>query len=192
MNLSPGMLSIWCALGTVLGLAFFIIGLFIQRKSLRTGGILFFTLSFAGLLYLIANHGQVKKEVATVVSGQEIPNKGRLLLSYESVVTKAGDVIGIQDKLQALPHPLHVVLGNDSLFLMHGKRVILSRGMRIGSNEIELRTIVSDPTNSILSGLYLIKDISNTEWKWTTEYIDDYDLKHFDDIILTAPRLRGQ
>lgn len=58
---TSGLLSILCALGTIIGIALFVIGLLTKAgKSKRIGGALLFVLSFSGLFYLLANFGSFK------------------------------------------------------------------------------------------------------------------------------------
>lgn len=62
--MTPGILSIFFALGTVLGLALVLFSLAKKSKTMRFGGIATFIVSFCGLIFLLSKYGQHDSEGA--------------------------------------------------------------------------------------------------------------------------------
>ncbi|MDG1260310.1 MAG: hypothetical protein P8O05_01015 [Flavobacteriales bacterium] len=56
--MTPGILSIFFALGTVLGLALVLFSLAKKSKTMRYGGIATFLVGFFGLIFLLSKYGQ--------------------------------------------------------------------------------------------------------------------------------------
>lgn len=60
--MTPGILSILFALGTVLGLALVLFSLAKKSKTMRYGGIATFIVGFCGLLFILSKYGQHTEE----------------------------------------------------------------------------------------------------------------------------------
>ncbi len=56
--MTPGLISVFCALGTVLGLALLIFGLARKSNSMKIGGVICFVVCFSGLILLLAKFGE--------------------------------------------------------------------------------------------------------------------------------------
>lgn len=192
MSFSPGMLSIFCALGTVLGLAFFVIGLFIKKRGLQTGGIIFFLISFFGLLFLIAKHGTVKPQVE--VTQELITDKQdhALLLSYETTVSANGAVLGVWNRLQSWPKPLHFKRVKDSLFLVHGNTALLARGVEDVGNSVVFSSGDDSDDAQLLIGAYTLEKVGSAEWLWKGEHTTKNGVGYLDMIFVNSPRPLGQ
>lgn len=192
MSFSPGMLSVFCALGTVVGLAFFVIGLFIKKKVLQTGGIVFFLISFVGLFFLIAKHGKVKPESQVPQEVNSTKQDHALLLSYETTVSSNGAVMGVWNRLQSWPKPLHFKRVKDSLFLVHGNSTLLSRGVEDIGNSVVFSSGEDSEDSQLLVGAYTLEKVGRSEWLWRSERTTSDGVLYLDMIFVNSPRPIGQ
>jgi len=124
---TSGLLSILCALGTIIGIALFVIGLLTKAgKSKRIGGALLFVLSFSGLFYLLANFGSFKSPeeggAMPVHQGEryQVYRYDRLSISDDNQLPKVEPLFGL------LETPIFVY--PDSIFKVYsGGRLLFER-----------------------------------------------------------------
>ena len=126
---TSGLLSILCALGTIIGIALFVIGLLTKEgKSKRIGGALLFVLSFSGLFYLLANFGSFDSpEEGTSMA----LNQGERyqVYRYDRVSLNSADQRPqIEPLLDLLQAPIHVYV-DSTLKVYSSGRMVFERGL---------------------------------------------------------------
>jgi len=60
--MTPGLISVFCASGTVLGLILIVFGMTRKSNSMKIGGVICFVVCFGGLLLLLAKFGEKPDE----------------------------------------------------------------------------------------------------------------------------------
>lgn len=126
---TSGLLSILCALGTIIGIALFVIGLLTKEgKPKRIGGALLFVLSFSGLFYLLANFGSFDnpEEGTSLALNQgeryQVYRYDRMSMNSEELTPQ------IEPLLDLLHPPIDVYV--DSMLTVYSSgRMVFERGL---------------------------------------------------------------
>lgn len=127
---TSGLLSIFCALGTIIGIALFVIGLLTKEgKSKRLGGAVLFVLSFSGLFYLLANFGSFDspKEGSSMPVNQGEPYQ---VYRYDRMSLNSVDQKPqTEPLLDLLPPPIYIVVDSMMTTIYADGKIVFERSL---------------------------------------------------------------
>ena len=145
-----GLISVACAIATVLGIALYIFGYARKARVMKISAILTFVLGFGGLIYILAKYGE-KPEQAGSASATYWN-----VIKWTQTTDLGGDNIHIDDLTESWDGNLKIVVDGDRIKFGDGKSQWVQREFQATDSTWEF-ALDSTPGGPPLTGTFKIQ-----------------------------------